>query len=266
MDKRISQWRTMMPPHVSVHSPKCNPNVCSSSCAHICSSLFLFFKWMICMRLSACMCSWCMNAGAAGPYGARGWQSVPASPRKTTESEKQVYLRGGSQRAFPRSLIRDSDSAEEVRGRRRLGRWRRRRRARTGCTGIWQGGNSREKMDLWGPLNDQHPSLYSERFLGLLGQMGGEGKSTLVGLCHLYYLYLYSYLYLDFSLYIPALISFFTCLVNPAAVLTERHLRDVPFCPRSPRDLRQLTSDTSGAPEREREQEIKCEAFRAWAL
>lgn len=58
-----------------------------------------------------------MNAGAAGPYGACGRQSVPASPRKTTESEKQVYLRGGSQRAFPRSLIRDSDSAEEVRGR-----------------------------------------------------------------------------------------------------------------------------------------------------
>lgn len=104
--------------------------------------------------------------------------------RKQHRAKKQVYLRGGSQRAFPRSLIRDSDSAEEVRGR-----------------GGWAGGDGgggreqdvqvsgregtvAEKMDLWGPLNDQHPSLYSERFLGLLGQMGEEGESTLVGLCH----------------------------------------------------------------------------------
>lgn len=143
-------------PHVSVHSPNCNLNVCSSSCAHICSSLFLFiffFKRMICMRLCACMCSWCMNTGAAGPYGARGRQSVPASPQKTTESEKQVYLRGGSQRAFPRSLIRDSDSAEEVRGR---GGWA----GGDGGGGLEQDvqvsggeGTVAKKMDLWGPLN-----------------------------------------------------------------------------------------------------------------
>lgn len=54
--------------------------------------------------------------------------------------------------------------------------------------------------------------------------------------------------------------------VHPAAsffflVLSECDLRDVPFCPRSSQDLQQLTSDRSGAPEREREQEIKCEAF-----
>lgn len=64
------------------------------------------------------------------------WQTIRScSSSETTESER-VYLRGGSQRAFPRSLIRDSDSVEEVRGRGGEGRWRRRRRARTGCIGI----------------------------------------------------------------------------------------------------------------------------------
>lgn len=61
--------------------------------------------------------------------------------RQTILSEnsvEQVYLWGGSQRAFPRSLIRDSDSVEEVRGRGSEGGWWR-RRARTGCIAIWQG-------------------------------------------------------------------------------------------------------------------------------
>ncbi|CAB1436548.1 unnamed protein product [Pleuronectes platessa] len=80
-----------------------------------------------------------------------------SSSSETTESE-QVYLQGGSHRAFPRSLIKDSGSEEEVeeeeevRGRGNEGRWRRRRRARTEYIGIWQREREQRqrKMDLGG--------------------------------------------------------------------------------------------------------------------
>lgn len=87
-----------------------------------------------------CVCSCvCMTHECRGGWAIwYVWQTIRScSSSETTESER-VYLRGGSQRAFPRSLIRDSDSVEEVRGRGGEGRWRRRRRARTGCIGIWQ--------------------------------------------------------------------------------------------------------------------------------
>lgn len=99
--------------------------------------------------------------GRSRPYGTVRQTIRSSSSSETTESE-QVYLRGGSKRAFPQSLIRDSGSEkEEVRGRGDEGRWRW-RRARTGCIGVWQRANREMgKMDLWGQSNDEHPLLLS---------------------------------------------------------------------------------------------------------
>lgn len=111
--------------------------------------------------------SCCMNAWAAKAIWPLGRQSVSGVSSETTKSEKIGLPSGGAAPvgAFPRSLIRDSDSAEEVRRKRRLGRWRRpsrrRKRAKTGCTGIRRrrGGKKKKRKRIpRGPLNHRRRS------------------------------------------------------------------------------------------------------------
>lgn len=84
------------------------------------------------------------------------WQTIRSSSPSETAENEQVYLRGGSHRAFPQSLIRDSGNEEEAQERGDGGRWRW-RRARTGRIGIWQ----RENRDRgkWIPGDNQIMSI-----------------------------------------------------------------------------------------------------------
>ena len=106
---------------------------CSRKCGMACLPVqFFFFVIFFPSRV------WV--PGRSRPYGTVRQTIRSSSSSETTESE-QVYLRGGSQRAFPQSLIRDSGSEkEEVRGRGDEGRWQW-RRPRTGCIGVWQRAN-----------------------------------------------------------------------------------------------------------------------------
>lgn len=71
-------------------------------------------------------------------------------------------------------------------------------------------------MDLWGPLSDPHPSLYFERFLGLLGQMGGEVKAHQLAFAT-YFNYTYIYIYTMIFAPHSGLDLLFPSLVGPAA-------------------------------------------------
>lgn len=90
-----------------------------------------------CLVFVICVFVLCECRGGRAIWYAR--QTIRSSSSSETTESEQVYLQGGSQGAFPRSLIRDSGSEEEEEVRRRGNEdrwwWR---RARTGCIGIWQ--------------------------------------------------------------------------------------------------------------------------------